>query len=158
VPDVPADEASPVAILIVNALLLTGFDAPREQVLYLDRPLKEVDLLQAIARVNRTASGKHVGYVVDYYGVAHNLAEALAAYAPEDIHGALTSLDDELPQLAANHTAVRQFSIRCGDFSTVAAQDACVEALADERLRARFETALKAFTRSLATRHPTRTG
>ncbi len=148
-PGVSADEASPVAMLIVNAMLLTGFDAPREQVLYLDRPLKEADLLQAIARVNRTASGKNVGYVVDYYGVAHHLAEALEAYAPEDIQGALTSINDELPRLAANHAALRQLFEPERDLSTVQAQDACVEALADERLRARFEAALKAFTRSL---------
>lgn len=148
-PGVPAEQASPVAMLIVNAMLLTGFDAPREQVLYLDKAVREADLLQAIARVNRTAPGKNVGYVVDYYGVAQHLAQALEAYAPDDIEGALTSLDDEVPRLAAAHAAVRQLFAGIRDFSTVAAQDACVEALADERLRARFEAALKTFTRSL---------
>ena len=62
-------------------MLLTGFDAPMEQVLYLDRHIKEAELLQAIARVNRTATGKTAGYVVDYYGVAEHLKVALAAYA-----------------------------------------------------------------------------
>jgi type I restriction enzyme R subunit len=146
---VPAEQASPVAMLIVNAMLLTGFDAPREQVLYLDKAIREADLLQAIARVNRTAPGKRNGYVVDYYGVSHHLAEALEAYAADDIEGALTSLNDEVPRLAAAHEAVRQLFAPMRDFSTVAAQDACVEALADERLRAQFETALKAFTRSM---------
>ncbi|MEU0151544.1 type I restriction endonuclease subunit R [Micromonospora fulviviridis] len=148
-PGVPADQASHVAMLIVNAMLLTGFDAPREQVLYLDKAIREADLLQAIARVNRTAPGKSVGYVVDYYGVSHHLAQALEAYAADDIKGALTSLNDEVPRLAAAHAAVRQLFAGISDFGTVAAQDACVEALADERLRARFETALKAFTRSM---------
>ncbi|MGX4657377.1 type I restriction endonuclease subunit R [Micromonospora sp. SCSIO 07396] len=146
---VPAVQTSPVAMLIVNAMLLTGFDAPREQVLYLDKAIREADLLQAIARVNRTAPGKQVGYVVDYYGVSHHLAQALEAYAADDIEGALTSLNDEVPRLAAAHEAVRQLFAPMRGFSTAAAQDACVEALADERLRARFETALKAFTRSM---------
>jgi type I restriction enzyme, R subunit len=146
---VPAEQASPVAMLIVNAMLLTGFDAPREQVLYLDKAIREADLLQAIARVNRTAPGKRNGYVVDYYGVSHHLAQALEAYAADDIEGALTSLNDEVPRLAAAHEAVRQLFAPIRDFTTVAAQDAGVEALADERLRARFETALKAFTRSM---------
>ncbi|MGH3517541.1 MAG: type I restriction endonuclease subunit R [Micromonosporaceae bacterium] len=148
-PGVPAEQASPVAMLIVNAMLLTGFDAPREQVLYLDKAIREADLLQAIARVNRTAPGKSVGYVVDYYGVAHHLAQALEAYADDDIEGALTSLNDELPRLAAAHAALRQLFAGISVFGSVAAQDACVEALADERLRARFEAALKAFTRSM---------
>jgi type I restriction enzyme R subunit len=146
---VPAEQASPVAMLIVNAMLLTGFDAPREQVLYLDKAIREADLLQAIARVNRTAPGKQYGYVVDYYGVAHHLAQALEAYAADDIEGALTSLNDEVPRLAAAHEAVRQLFAPMRDFGTVTAQDGCVEALADERLRARFETALKAFTRGM---------
>jgi type I restriction enzyme R subunit len=70
-------------------MLLTGFDAPIEGVMYLDRPIREAELLQAIARVNRTGFGKRCGIVVDYYGVAQHLKEALAAYADEDVEGAL---------------------------------------------------------------------
>lgn len=146
---VPADQASPVAMLIVNAMLLTGFDAPREQVLYLDRAIREADLLQAIARVNRTAPGKRNGYVVDYYGVSQHLAEALEAYAADDIEGVLTSLNDEVPRLAAAHEAVRQLFSPMHELDTVVTQDACVDVLVDERLRARFETAFKAFTHSM---------
>jgi hypothetical protein len=76
-------------------MLLTGFDAPIEGVMYLDRPIREAELLQAIARVNRTGFGKRCGIVVDYYGVAQHLKEALAAYADEDVEGALASLKDE---------------------------------------------------------------
>ena len=58
---------SPIAFLIVKSMLLTGFDAPVEQVLYLDRSIKEAELLQAIARVNRTyGEKKRTGLVVDY--------------------------------------------------------------------------------------------
>src|SRR6266852_520609 len=63
-------------------MLLTGFDAPIEQVMYLDSPLKEHTLLQAIARVNRTAERKTYGLVVDYWGVSEALREALAIFAP----------------------------------------------------------------------------
>src|SRR5262249_13434212 len=74
------DKTDPLSILVVNNMLLTGFDAPVEQVLYLDRKLVAHDLLQAIARVNRTSGAKRCGYVVDYIGVARHLNEALQDY------------------------------------------------------------------------------
>jgi type I restriction enzyme R subunit len=149
--DADPEQSSPIAFLIVKSMLLTGFDAPMEQVLYLDRHIKEAELLQAIARVNRTATNKQAGYVVDYFGVAEHLKVALAAYAAEDIKGALTSVADEVPLLAERHQRVRNlFQERGIDrFDTPSDQDACVEALADERLRAAFEAALKQFTTSL---------
>jgi type I restriction enzyme, R subunit len=100
-------QVSPVAFLIVNAMLLTGFDAPVEQVLYLDRSIKEAELLQAIARVNRNASGKNVGYVVDYYGVGEHLKQALAAYSSDDLEGLLQTIEDELPKLTDRRQRVR---------------------------------------------------
>ncbi len=149
--DADPEHTSQVAVLIVKSMLLTGFDAPAEQVMYLDRQIKEAELLQAIARVNRTAHGKNAGYVVDYYGVAENLKVALAAYAAEDVDGAMTSVADQVPLLAERRQAVRALFGRRGieAFDTQADQDACVEALADERLRAAFEAAFKLFTMSL---------
>jgi type I restriction enzyme, R subunit len=69
----------PVKILIVCDRLLTGFDAPIEQVMYLDKPLRDHTLLQAIARTNRPmpALGKKTGVIVDYFGVFDNLEKAL---------------------------------------------------------------------------------
>lgn len=69
----------PLKILIVCDRLLTGFDAPIEQVMYLDKPLRDHTLLQAIARTNRPlpALGKRTGVVVDYFGVFANLSKAL---------------------------------------------------------------------------------
>ncbi|WP_186027690.1 type I restriction endonuclease subunit R [Burkholderia gladioli] len=69
----------PLKILIVCDRLLTGFDAPVEQVMYLDKPLRDHNLLQAIARTNRPlpAMNKRTGVVVDYFGVFNNLAKAL---------------------------------------------------------------------------------
>ena len=69
----------PLKILIVCDRLLTGFDAPVEQVMYLDKPLRDHNLLQAIARTNRPlpAMKKRTGVVVDYFGVFQNLEKAL---------------------------------------------------------------------------------
>jgi type I restriction enzyme R subunit len=142
---------SPLAFLIVKSMLLTGFDAPVEQVLYLDRSIKEAELLQAIARVNRTASGKNVGYVVDYYGVGEHLKDALAAYSSEDLEGLLQSIADELPKLADRRQRVRNIFLErgVGRFDTEDDLEACVIPLEDERLRVAFEVALKQFLTTL---------
>ncbi|KPC97238.1 Type-1 restriction enzyme R protein [Geobacillus sp. BCO2] len=76
-----------LAFIIVCDMLLTGFDAPIEQVMYLDKPLKEHNLLQAIARTNRTYDKKTYGLIVDYYGVSAFLKQALAIFNPTDIQG-----------------------------------------------------------------------
>lgn len=65
-----------VDIVIVQSMLLTGFDAPSLGVLYVDKPMKEHSLLQAIARVNRIAAGKDFGLIVDYWGLFGNLRTA----------------------------------------------------------------------------------
>lgn len=147
------DKTSTLAFLVVNSMLLTGFDAPNEQILYLDRHIKEAELLQAIARVNRTTRGKRVGYVIDYYGVAEHLKTALAAYATEDIEGALSSVRDEVPLLRERHERVRRvFTIHgVNRFDTDQAREECVQLLEDERRRREFTNALKAFNRSLET-------
>lgn len=87
--------------LIVCDKLLTGFDAPIEAVMYLDKPLKEHGLLQAIARTNRTCTLKRPdgveiekphGRIVDYIGVTNHLDEALASYRAEDVQNALRDI------------------------------------------------------------------
>ena len=143
-------KADPLAFLIVKSMLLTGFDAPIEGVMYLDRPIKEAELLQAIARVNRTGFGKRCGIVVDYYGVANHLQEALAAYADEDIEGALSSVKDEVPVLRDRHLRVVDVLRRQG-VESLEDIEACVIALASEKVRAEFTVKLKAFLDSLDT-------
>nr|WP_298249666.1 type I restriction endonuclease subunit R [uncultured Halomonas sp.] len=138
----------PLAFLIVKSMLLTGFDAPIEGVMYLDRSLREAELLQAIARVNRTGHGKRHGIVVDYFGVANHLKEALAAYSEEDIEGALQSLKDEIPLLRDRHLRVVDVLRGQGVDDLDDAEEA-VQALGDERLRAEFLVKLKEFNRSL---------
>ena len=106
------DFSSPegVEILIVVDKLLTGFDEPRNTVLYLDKPLKEHGLLQAIARVNRLFEGKEFGYIVDYRGVLGELNEAmdtynaLEAFDSEDVRGTFTDVTEEVKKLPQRHS------------------------------------------------------
>ncbi|HWZ22246.1 MAG TPA: HsdR family type I site-specific deoxyribonuclease [Cytophagaceae bacterium] len=71
------DPSHPLKFLLVCDMLLTGFDAPVEQVMYLDKPLRDHNLLQAIARTNRVFPNKGCGKIIDYYGVTKNLYNAL---------------------------------------------------------------------------------
>jgi len=98
------------AIIIVSDMLLTGWDAPIASCLYLDKPLKEHNLLQAIARVNRSRKGKKAGYIVDYNGITAYLIQALEIFSgdirPDDI---LKNLNEEFPKLEMNHTKIVDF-------------------------------------------------
>ena len=100
---------SPEIIVVVDKLL-TGFDAPRNVVLYIARNLKEHTLLQAVARVNRLHPGKDFGYIVDYYGVVAQLHDALQLYSSldkkfdeQDLEGTLTNLIEEIKALPSLH-------------------------------------------------------
>ncbi len=75
------DPNSSYRIVFVTAMWLTGFDAPAVSTLYLDKPLQNHTLMQAIARANRVLEGKKNGLIIDYFGVFRNLKKALAAYA-----------------------------------------------------------------------------
>lgn len=132
-------------------MLLTGFDAPIEQVMYLDKKLVEHNLLQAIARVNRTYKGKTCGYIVDYYGVGNHLKEALEIFSQDDIQGALMNVNDELPKLKLHHQRIVQFWNRYGihSWDSDTDIDECVDLLKDEELRAEYTVAYKMMTKSM---------
>jgi type I restriction enzyme R subunit len=137
----------PLSILVVCDMLLTGFDAPVEQVMYLDSPLKEHTLLQAIARVNRVADDKKdYGLIVDYWGVSEALQEALSIFAPSDVQGAMTPKGDELPRLQARHAAAMRFFARLKDKDDL---DGCVTVLGPDDVRADFDEKFKLFAQSL---------
>ncbi len=140
------DSSSSPKILVVCDMLLTGFDAPVEQVMYLDSPLKEHTLLQAIARTNRTAERKTYGLVVDYWGISESLQEALAIFSPSDVAGAMEPKEDELPRLQTRHQAVMRFFIAVKDRDDLSA---CVGALAAEDTRSEFDQAFKRFSQSM---------
>lgn len=97
-------------IIIVVDKLLTGFDEPKNTVLYLTRNLQSHKLLQAIARVNRIYPDKEFGYIIDYYGVIENLDDALKMYSSfedfdsEDLAGTLTNITDEVNKLPQRHS------------------------------------------------------
>lgn len=99
-------------IIIVVDKLITGFDAPRNIVLYIARSLKEHKLLQAIARVNRLFEGKDFGYIIDYYGILGDLDEALTTYSElegfeeEELEGTLTDIHEEIEKLPERHSQV----------------------------------------------------
>jgi type I restriction enzyme R subunit len=108
-----------IGILCVCDRLLTGFDAPIAQVLYMDKNLREHDLLQAIARVNRTKKGKTHGLVVDYFGITKNLNRALGIYTDADAEECKDDLiefgeyfkdiNKEIPELELRYRKIVQF-------------------------------------------------
>jgi type I restriction enzyme R subunit len=98
--DDPEKTLTGIAFLIVCDMLLTGFDAPVEQVMYIDKKLQEHNLLQAIARVNRVSKGKQRGFIVDYIGLANHLTQALSIYAEEDAQDIQQGLKNLLKRAA----------------------------------------------------------
>jgi type I restriction enzyme, R subunit len=140
----------PLAMLVVKSKLLTGFDAKVEQAMYLDRAISGAELLQAIARTNRTAGeSKRFGIVVDYFGVGQNLADALALYDADDqtdLTGGIGKPEELLPELRqARDAVVKHFSdagIHRGRYLQ-AYVDACVAKLKDQKFRAQFLVLVK---------------
>lgn len=138
-----------LCFLIVKDMLLTGFDAPIEQVMYLDRPLKEHNLLQAIARVNRTNTQeidgatiiKQCGYVVDYYGVSNFLEEALAIFDKEELGKPMQSMDDLYKEMLSYREAVMNL-FRGIDKDNL---DELIKVIEPEDKRAEFEIGYKTF-------------
>lgn len=142
----------PPDLLIVVDKLLTGFDAPRNTVLYVDKALKEHSLLQAIARVNRLHDDKEFGYIIDYRGVLGELDSALNTYAAlegyeeEDLEGTVTGIQEEIAKLPQKHSDLVSY------FKEVKNQvdtEALEQFLEDEVKRKEFYELLSAFAASL---------
>lgn len=97
-------------IMIVVDKLLTGFDEPKVTVMYLDRYLQGHNLLQAVARVNRTCEGKDYGYIIDYYGVLSELDMAMTLYSDYDddewqeFHDTLVPVGDRIAELSQKYS------------------------------------------------------
>ncbi|MGH8498836.1 MAG: type I restriction enzyme subunit R domain-containing protein [Methylococcales bacterium] len=141
-------------ILIVVDKLLTGFDAPRNSVLYLDKRLREHNILQAIARVNRLFEGKDYGLIIDYRGIFGELNEAIDTYAalenegfdPEDIEGALTDVAEEIKLLPQRHTNIWEVF---KDLQNQKDLEAMQRHLEPEDRRQRFYEMLASFAKTL---------
>lgn len=141
-----------VGIVIVNNMLLTGFDAPVEQVMYLDKIIVAHGLLQAIARVNRVGGDtKDKGFVVDYVGIGHHLKKALDNYderEQKEVCGALSFPEEELRELKASHDAILALLEKHG-LTDLNDADAFFDVFYDEDLRFEFMSLFRAFTRNL---------
>lgn len=148
-----------VGIVIVNNMHLTGFDAPVEQVMYLDKVIVAHGLLQAIARVNRVSGeGKDKGFVVDYVGVGHHLKKALDTYderEQKEITGALSFPEEELAELKASHAELLALLKKHG-ITDLTDHDAFYDLFYDEDIRFDFMLAFKKFTKSLNLVFPAR--
>ncbi len=103
------DASDPLRMVIVRDMWLTGFDAPCVHTLYVDKPMKGHNLMQAIARVNRVFRDKQGGLVVDYIGIAGDLKQALKEYTASqgrgkptvDVNEAYSVLEEKLDVLRA---------------------------------------------------------
>lgn len=145
------DEGIEVELLIVVSKLLTGFDAPRNTILYLAKPLSDHTLLQAIARVNRLFEGKEHGYIIDYVGILGKLDKALNQYSSfegfdeKDLEGTLTNVLEEVRKIPQHHTNLWQV------FEGVNQKDkeAMERYLFPQNIRDTFYKRLSVFARSL---------
>ncbi|TXI92379.1 MAG: DUF3387 domain-containing protein, partial [Neisseriales bacterium] len=145
-------DSDEIELLIVVDKLLTGFDAPCAAVLYIDKELKEHNLLQAIARVNRLSEGKEYGFIVDYRGLLGNLDKALTSYGAlagfdeEDLTGAVIDIKAEIAKVKTFYSHLQDL------FKPVVNkndQESYQVFLADEELRKRFYDLLSQFARAL---------
>ena len=156
-----------LCFIIVKDMLLTGFDAPIEQVMYLDRPLKEHNLLQAIARVNRTCTMdvirnndkkdsiiKQCGYVVDYYGVSDYLEEALAIFDKEDLGQPMQPLGDLYKEMLSYREDVMNL-FKGKDKANL---DELIRVLEPQDRRAEFEIGYKRFSSAVEALLPSHIG
>ena len=141
------------AFLIVSDMLLTGYDAPILQTLYVDKILKEHNLLQAIARVNRTRKGKEAGYVVDYAGITKHLVEALEIFSgdlePSDV---MVDIAEEKTVLENRHTKLVNYFKRLKidrEQKRQAFIDSAVVFLEPQDIKDRFRELVSDFNKSM---------
>lgn len=95
----------PLKLILVCDMLLTGFDAPIEQVMYLDKPLRDHTLLQAIARTNRVYPNKEAGKIIDYYGITRNLYDSLD-FDESIVDEAMVDIDQVKKRFIELHTEI----------------------------------------------------
>ncbi|MDI3481899.1 MAG: type restriction enzyme subunit [Tepidanaerobacteraceae bacterium] len=130
-----------IGILVVQSMLITGFDAPIEQAMYLDNVIKGHNLLQVIARVNRVYKNKSCGFVADYIGVLKHSREALAIYADEDIEeisAVVRNKAKSVDELRYVHNLIDEFFVKRGIKRWRENVDECIDILVDEEVRNEF--------------------
>jgi len=143
-----------IDLLIVVDKLLTGFDAPRATVLYIDKSLKEHTLLQAIARVNRLYEGKDYGLIIDYRGLLDKLDQAVQMYSgaglekfdPKDLEGAIHDIISIIGLLRQYHSDLLQIFAPIKNKQDTEEYEIWLE---DIELREEFYNVLSKFSRNL---------
>ena len=141
-----------VGIIVVNKMLITGFDAPIEQVMYLDNVLRDHNLLQAIARVNRVYENKSCGFVIDYVGVLKHLRKALTIYANEDvdeISSVVMNKNKAYDELELIHAEIEEFFKKYGVENWRGNIEESVDLLVDEETRNEFIALVRRFNRAM---------
>lgn len=154
-----------ITFLIVADMLLTGFDAEIEQIMYLDKRMTDHTLLQAIARVNRVDKNKKYGLIVDYYGVTNHLKEALDAYSADDLDldDVFLDLSVETPRLKTRYDNLVQlfnenkvaniedyvnYRVK-NEVERLRILDQCLDCLENIKIRADFNVKYRLFIESM---------
>jgi type I restriction enzyme R subunit len=157
------DPEHPLKIVVVRDMWLTGFDVPPLHTMYVDKPMRDHGLLQAIARVNRVFRDKPGGLVVDYIGIGEDLRKALPRYAAEDVAGAMVPVRQVLSKLRGKDEVLREFfsGLQWGERADLDAAGratllarAHAKVVEDEEETKRFLDEQSAFARLLALVNP----
>jgi type I restriction enzyme R subunit len=157
------DPEDPLKVVVVRDMWLTGFDAPPLHTMYVDKPMRDHGLLQAIARVNRVFRDKPGGLIVDYIGIGEDLRKALPRYAAKDVENAMIPLRQVISKLREKHEVLCEFfyglewrerqKLDPGRRATLLAQ-AHAKVVEDEEQTKRFLDDQSAFARLLALVNP----
>jgi type I restriction enzyme R subunit len=158
------DENNDLELLIVCDMFLTGFDAPLLHTMYVDKPLRDHNLIQAISRVNRVWKDKPSGMIIDYIGITDDLKRAFRAYNDYDVKGAMVPTDEIVSYMQQKYEELLSFFV--SDISTVEnlsneeegrlLDQAIEEILEDEEVRRKFIQNVAELTKAYAvcTPHP----
>jgi len=146
------NDTHPEIIIIVDKLL-TGFDAPKNVVLYITRNLRDHTLLQAIARVNRLYENKEFGYIIDYYGLLGDLDKALTnytsleAFEEEDMKGLLKNITEEIKTLPQKYSDLWEIF---KEIKNKTDEEAYEQLLSDEEIRDNFYERVADYAKTLS--------
>ena len=157
------DPDHPLKVVVVRDMWLTGFDVPALHTMYIDKPMRDHGLLQAIARVNRVFRDKPGGLVVDYIGIGEDLRKALPRYAAKDVEDAMVPVRQVISKLREKHEILCEFFHGLewrgrGELSATARATLLAQAHAkvveDDEQTKRFLAEQSAFARLLALVNP----
>ena len=158
------DEKDDLELLIVCDMYLTGFDAPIVHTMYVDKPLRDHNLIQAISRVNRIWKDKPKGIIIDYIGITDNLKRAFRSYNDSDIKGAMIPTEEIILYMKNKHLELTSFfTVDIGSNKTYGERrqasyldNAITEILDDVNVRNKFIQNVAELTKAYAvcTPHP----